>query len=59
MEQKENFRIGVDYKLYTFLTPGNDEELHPRILTPEIVTEGIDELSIDALSTTGTVEDIN
>ena len=27
MEQKENFRIGVDYKLYTFLTPGKDEEL--------------------------------
>lgn len=27
MEQKENYRIGVDYKLYTFLTPGKDEEL--------------------------------
>lgn len=39
--------------------PGNDEELHPRILTPENIEDDIDELSIDALSTTGTVEDIN
>ena len=39
--------------------PGNDEELHPRILTPENIEDDIDELSINALSTTGTVEDIN
>ena len=40
--------------------PGNDEELHPRIPMPEDhMEEEINEISIDALSTTGTVEDIN
>lgn len=40
--------------------PGNDEELHPRIPMPEDhMEEEINEISIDTLSTTGTVEDIN
>ena len=40
--------------------PGNDEELHPRIPMPEDhMEEEINEISIDALSTIGTVEDIN
>ena len=40
--------------------PGNDEELHPRIPMPEDhMEEEINEISIDVLSTTGTVEDIN
>lgn len=40
--------------------PGKDEELHPRIPNPE-VAENIDsdEMSIEALSSTGTVEDVN
>lgn len=40
--------------------PGNDEELHPRIPMPEDhMEEEINEISIDALSTTGTVENID
>lgn len=40
--------------------PGNDEELHPRIPMPEDHTEEeINEISIDVLSTTGTVENID
>lgn len=58
-EAAEHERNAIENNKEYDSAPGNDEELHPRILTPEIVTEGIDELSIDALSTTGTVEDIN
>lgn len=40
--------------------PGNDEELHPRIpMSEDHMEEEINEISIDALSTTGTIEDIN
>lgn len=40
--------------------PGNDEELHPRIPMPEDHTEEeINDISIDVLSTTGTVENID
>lgn len=39
--------------------PGKDEELHPSIPNPEVVEEvDIDEMSIEALSSTGTVEDV-
>lgn len=39
--------------------PGKDEELHPSIPNPEIVEEvDVDEMSIEALSSTGTVEDV-
>lgn len=39
--------------------PGRDEELHPRIPTPgEDSEDDSDEMSIEALSSTGTVEDM-
>lgn len=40
--------------------PGKDEELHPRIPNPEVDGEQYsDEMSIEDLSSTGTVEDVN
>ena len=39
--------------------PGRDEELHPRIPTPgEDSEDNSDEMSIEALASTGTVEDV-
>ena len=39
--------------------PGRDEELHPRIPTPgEYSEDDSDEMSIEALASTGTVEDV-
>lgn len=39
--------------------PGRDEELHPRIPTPgEYSEDNSDEMSIEALASTGTVEDV-
>lgn len=57
-EATEHERNAIENNKEYDSAPGNDEELHPRILTPENIEEDIDELSIDALSTTGTVEDI-
>lgn len=58
-EATEHERNAIESNKEYDNAPGNDEELHPRILTPEIIVEDTDELSIDALSTTGTVEDID
>ena len=39
--------------------PGRDEELHPRIPIPvEAREDDSDEMSIEALASTGTVEDV-
>ena len=59
-EATEHERNAIENNKEYDKAPGNDEELHPRIPMPEDhMEEEINEISIDALSTTGTVEDIN
>ena len=59
-EATEHERNAIENNKEYDKAPGNDEELHPRIpMLEDHMEEEINEISIDALSTTGTVEDIN